>query len=169
MPKSCLPRMQSNLLAVQYKNGNCWICITEYIFDNIEFISQTGGFVFHCCYCFYICRQMLLNLLRLHHNYRQTCSVSRNLVGATPTTCSLSTCHLASMNCSKTTARYDEKHISFKIWCVLYLRIYCKPYSCLISKKPSIRLMCVLEVWRMEYIWDISYTYIPSSMHINVP
>ena len=79
-----------------------------------------SSFVFHCCYCFYICRQMLLNLLRLHHNYRQTCSVSRNLVGATPTTCSLSTCHLASMNCSKTAARCDEKHISFKIWCVLY-------------------------------------------------
>ena len=41
-------------------------------------------------------------------------------LGATPTTSSLSTQHLASMDWAKTTARRDEKHLGFGIWCDLY-------------------------------------------------
>ena len=47
-------------------------------------------------------------------------------VGAAPTTSSFSTKHLTSMDWSKTTARRDEHHLSFGIWCVLYTKIYDK-------------------------------------------
>ena len=69
-------------------------------------------------------------------NYRKTSSISRTLVGnkivdnsdvvgaspvgAAPTTSSFSTQHLALMNWAKATARGDEKHLSFGIWCDLY-------------------------------------------------
>ena len=69
-------------------------------------------------------------------NYSQTCNISHNLVGnkiighsdivgASPvgtarTSSSFSTEHLASMYWAKTTARRDEKHLSFGIWCDLY-------------------------------------------------
>ena len=45
-------------------------------------------------------------------------------VGAAPTTSSFSTWHLASMDCTKTTARWEEKHLRFGIWCTLYQRFY---------------------------------------------
>ena len=41
-------------------------------------------------------------------------------VDAAPTTSSSSTLHIASIDCTKTTARRDEQHLSFWIWCVLY-------------------------------------------------
>ena len=41
-------------------------------------------------------------------------------VGTAPTTSSFSTQHLASVDWIKTTARQDEKHLSFGIWCDLY-------------------------------------------------
>ena len=48
-----------------------------------------------------------------------------DVVGALPvsaalTTSSFSTKHLASMGWAKTIARWDEKHLSFGIWCDLY-------------------------------------------------
>ena len=43
-------------------------------------------------------------------------------VGATPTTSSFFTWHLASMDWAKTTARRDKKHLSFGILCDLYKR-----------------------------------------------
>ena len=46
--------------------------------------------------------------------------VGASLVGAAPTTSSFSTEHLASIYCTKTTARWDKKHLSFGIWCFLY-------------------------------------------------
>ena len=46
--------------------------------------------------------------------------VGASPVGAAPTTSSFSTEHLASMDWAKTTARQDEKHLSFGIWCDLY-------------------------------------------------
>ena len=68
--------------------------------------------------------------------YRQTSNIKRTLVGdeivdhsdvvraspvgAAPTTSSLSTSHMASVNWAKRTARQDEKHWSFGIWCDLY-------------------------------------------------
>ena len=68
--------------------------------------------------------------------YRQTSNISRTLVGnkivdrsdvvgaapvgAAPTTSSFSAKHMASMDWAKTTARRDEKHLSFGIWCGLY-------------------------------------------------
>ena len=48
--------------------------------------------------------------------------VGTSPVGAAPTTSSFSTKHLASIDWTKTTARRDEKHLSFGIWCALYLR-----------------------------------------------
>ena len=50
--------------------------------------------------------------------------VGASPVGAAPTTSSFSTQHLASIYCTKTTAKQDEKHLSLGIWCVLYKRIY---------------------------------------------
>ena len=47
-------------------------------------------------------------------------SVEASPVGATPTTCSFSTQHLSSMDWTKTTARRDEEHFSFGIWCNFY-------------------------------------------------
>ena len=44
-------------------------------------------------------------------------AVGASPVGAAPTTSSLSPQHLASMDWAKTTARCDEKHSSFGIWC----------------------------------------------------
>ena len=41
-------------------------------------------------------------------------------VGAAPTTSSFSTWHLASIDWAKTTARRNEKQLSFGIWCDLY-------------------------------------------------
>ena len=71
-------------------------------------------------------------------NYHQTSNISRTLVGNyivdhsdvvgaapagdAPTTSEWST--MASINCAKTSARRDENHLSFVIWCVLYWRFY---------------------------------------------
>ena len=68
--------------------------------------------------------------------YRQVSNISRTLVGnwivdhsdvvgaspvvAAPTTSSFPTEHLASTDWVKTTTRWDEKHLSFEIWRVLY-------------------------------------------------
>ena len=50
--------------------------------------------------------------------------VGASPVGATPTTTSFSTQHLASVYCAKTTATRDEKYLSFRIWCVWYQILY---------------------------------------------
>ena len=42
--------------------------------------------------------------------------VGASSFGAAPTTSSFSTQHLASIDCSETTARQDEKHLHFGIW-----------------------------------------------------
>ena len=76
-------------------------------------------------------------------NYCQTSNISHtfvdnrivdhsNVVGAAltgdaPTTSSFSTYHLASIDCPKTTARWDEKHLSFGRWCISYQR-FCGEY-----------------------------------------
>ena len=72
--------------------------------------------------------------------YRKTSNISHTLVcnkivdhsdvvgaspvGAAATTSSYLTQHLASMDWVKTTARRDEKHWNFEIWCNLYKRFY---------------------------------------------
>ena len=81
--------------------------------------------------------------------YRQTSNISRSFVGndhsdifgastvgATPTTSSFSTSHLASRDCAKPTVRWNEKHLSFVFWCALYQRFYgnCILYHCSILK-----------------------------------
>ena len=48
--------------------------------------------------------------------------VGASPVGAAPTKFSFSTKHRASMDWTKTTARWEEKRLSFEIWCVLYQR-----------------------------------------------
>ena len=73
-------------------------------------------------------------------NYRQTSDMRRTWEGnkivdpsdvngaspvsAAPTTSSFSTEHLASMDWAKTTARRDENHLMFGIWCGLYWILY---------------------------------------------
>ena len=72
------------------------------------------------------------------NTYRQTCNIRCSLVGnqivnlsdvvgaspvhAAPTTSSFSTEHMVSVDWAKTTARWDEKHLDFGIWCHLYQR-----------------------------------------------
>ena len=72
--------------------------------------------------------------------YRQSSNIRRKLasnsiadhsdvVGASPadafpTITSLPTWHLASIDCTKTTARRDEKYLNFGNWCALYWRFY---------------------------------------------
>ena len=46
--------------------------------------------------------------------------VGASPVGAAPTTSELSTKHLASVDWAQTTARRNDHHLSFDIWCVLY-------------------------------------------------
>ena len=46
--------------------------------------------------------------------------VGASPVGAAPTTSSFLTEHMASMDWQKATARRDDNHLSFAIWCVLY-------------------------------------------------
>ena len=50
--------------------------------------------------------------------------VGASPVGAAPTTSSFSTQHLVSMNRAETTARWNEHHLSFGIWCGLYSIFY---------------------------------------------
>ena len=50
--------------------------------------------------------------------------VGASPVGAAPTTFSLSTKHLASLDWAKTIARRYEYNLSLGIWCVLYYRFY---------------------------------------------
>ena len=84
----------------------------------------------------------MVDIITRHGGYRtyirKSSNISRTLVGnkivdhsdvagaspiaAAPTTYSLSTQHMASMNWTKTTARRDEEHLSFGIWCTLYQR-----------------------------------------------
>ena len=79
--------------------------------------------------------------------YRKTFNISRTLVsnkivdnsdvvgvspvGAAPTASSYLSLHLASMGWVKASARRDEKHLNFEIWCDLYKRFY---GTCLIEK-----------------------------------
>ena len=75
----------------------------------------------------------------LQYTYRQTSNLSRTLignkivhhsdvagaspVGAAPTTSSFSIEDLASMDWVKSTARRDEKYLSFGIWCGFIMEI----------------------------------------------
>ena len=83
----------------------------------------------------YVCAMTLTG-----ETYRKVFNISRTLignkivdhsdvagaspVGAAPTTSSLSTWHLASMDWAMTTARRDEKHLCLGIWCTLYLTVH---------------------------------------------
>ena len=62
-----------------------------------------------------ICRTITGNKIVDHSDV-----VGASLVGAAPTTSSFSPWHLASIYCTKTTAIWDEKHLSLGTWCVLY-------------------------------------------------
>ena len=71
-------------------------------------------------------------------SYRKTSNISRTLqgnkivhhsdvvgaspAGAAPTTSSISTLYLTSMDWAKATAKRDKKHLKFASWCVLYYR-----------------------------------------------
>ena len=55
--------------------------------------------------------------------------VEASPVGAAPTASSFSTEHLASIDCVKTTARRDKKHLNFGFWCGFYTRFNCNSIS----------------------------------------
>ena len=67
-----------------------------------------------------------MNVIVIH---RQTCNTSRTSVDdktvdhAAPTTSSLSTEYLVSMDWAKTTERRDEKHLGFEIFLRLILEV----------------------------------------------
>ena len=69
-------------------------------------------------------------------------------VCAAPTTSLFSTWHLTSMEWAKTTARWDEKYLSFGIWCGLYQRFD----STLYLFMP----LCVKYSWRQYDIETLS-------------
>ena len=89
-------------------------------------ISNKKGFII----------EMSILITVLHCTYRQSsiisCTLTDNKIvdhsdvveaspgGAAPTTSPFSTEHMASMDSAKTTARQDEKHSNFGIWCNLY-------------------------------------------------
>ena len=108
------------------------------------------------------------------HNYRQPSNIRCTLVvnkivnhsdvvgaspvAAAPTTSLFSTSHLASMDWEETTARQDENHLSFVIWCT-YIRdftVYCQ--GC-----PSVFHFCThllkyyvimfADVYSTQFIW----------------
>ena len=87
---------------------------------------------------FSVLSHVVLGLVPVHFSYHQTSNISSTLVdnkivdrsdvvGAStvkgaPNTSSFLTEHLASIDCVKTMARQDKKHLSFGIWCTLYKR-----------------------------------------------
>ena len=70
--------------------------------------------------------------------------VRASLVGAAPTPSSFSIQHLASMDWAKTTARRDETHLSFVIWCNLILEILRYICLCVLS------IRCVIYKWQLK-------------------
>ena len=85
-------------------------------------------------YCEYFGENLACYIYRQVSNIRCT-SVGNQIVdhsdvvgaaptGDAPTTSEWSTSQLASTDWVRTTTRWDEKHLSFEIWCVLYYRLY---------------------------------------------
>ena len=65
-------------------------------------------------------------------------------VSAAPVTSSFSTLHLVSVDWAKTTARRIENHLSFRIWCVLY--VYIENIYKMKKKKSAFIFFSVLVV-----------------------
>ena len=82
-------------------------------------------------YCYYLCI-----MFQMQCDYCQISNISGTLVGnklvdrsdvvgassvgTAPTTSSFLTWYLASIDCTKVTARWDKKHLTFGIWCNWY-------------------------------------------------
>ena len=104
---------------------------TTKVFTIIDWSHSAGGEVNSLTPGIYGCN-FNTNYQTHFSEYRQTSNISCTLVGnkvvdhsdvvgaspvgAAPTTPSFSTKHLASLDWAKTTARWDEKHLSFGIW-----------------------------------------------------
>ena len=79
---------------------------------------------------------LLMVQLMIDQHYHKTSNINHTLagnkfmdhsdvvgaspIGAAPTTSSFATWHMASMDRAETTARWEQKHLSFGIWCGLY-------------------------------------------------
>ena len=93
--------------------------------------------------------------------------VGASPVGAAPTTSSFSTEHLASIDCAKTTARRNERHLSFVIWSVLCKRfygtifygIYCT-YQIQVCTSVSLNfVLCEVPLFITEIFLSILYLF----------
>ena len=90
-------------------------------------------------------------------------------VGAAPTTSSFLTQHLTSMEWAKTSARRDEKHLSFGIWCALYQRFDSNTrFSCVhIFHRADIRMTTQIAIFigtHMGPTWVLSA---PGGPHVG--
>ena len=80
-------------------------------------------------------------------------------VGAAPTTSSFPTWHLVSMDWVKTTARRDEKHWSFVIWCVLYQKFDGNVHN----KSKGFLLM-----WqKCDHLWPLQMPFTIAWQHLQ--
>ena len=74
-------------------------------------------------------------------------------VGAAPTTSSFLTEHLVPRDWAETTARRDENHLSFDIWCDFYSKSS-------FSSRDDFNCLCHLNVekwWKMQIYSDIFF------------
>ena len=75
-------------------------------------------------------------------------------VGTAPTTSSFLTYYLASVDWAKTAARQDEKHVSFEIWCILYLSFDGNYLSMSLSTLITFKLFvsCLPQYWGAKLV-----------------
>ena len=102
----------------------CWTCVNKSVHSTLYLTRWlmvmpnsevlVVGYWFKYCQVSYISRTLVGNYI-VHSDV-----VGASPVGAAPTTSSFSTWHLSSMDWAKTTARRDENHLCFGIWCDLY-------------------------------------------------
>ena len=96
--------------------------------------------------------------------------VGASPVGAAPTTSSFSTYYLASIDWAKTTARRDEKHLNFMIWCAYirdltegqYHSCWCPGFSCIVWQ---------WQVYNIDHTMNLQRTphTSPSQVSYGVP
>ena len=96
--------------------------------------------------------------------------VGASPVGAAPTTSSFSTQHMASMDWTKTTARRDEKHLSFMIWCTLYYSFDSNNLPAaydipLMSCNHRICLSYTPVIWRFSSSYLVFFTELSGVFH----
>ena len=137
-----------------------------------------------CCHSTYAFNPSTVSTqYTIKYNYRQTSNISRTSagnklghhshvvgaspVGSVPTISSFSTEHLASMDWEKTTARQDENHISFVIWCYLILGIL--RYQCQYGINIFITISAIITIVGIPILvigWDRCPVRLPSKITV---